>query len=147
MHIMNRIPSALTSLAVTALAMLAVGCAGTLEEQKRIAYSAGFKVINPVKPDQVALLPTLPKDKVTPITYQGKTYYVLPDAENNQAFVGGPIEFRAYQKLCLEKEISDNNLAAAQMNQMAAMNWGAWGGWGAVAPYGPHGRVGRYGLR
>ena len=29
-----------------------------------------------------------------------------------------------------QKQISDDNLAAAQMNQMSAMNWGAWGGWG-----------------
>ena len=34
----------------------------------------------------------------------------------------------------LAKQISNNNLAAAQMNQMSSMNWGMWGGWGAWGP-------------
>ena len=143
---MKQIRTALKSTAPVALAMVLVSCASELQEHKRIAFSAGFKVINPVKPDQVALLPTLPKDQVTPITYHGKTYFILPDAENNQAFVGGLTEFRSYQ-LLMAKEAREAKAEAAQMDQMAAynqMNWGAWGGWSAVGAY-P--RVGRYGLR
>lgn len=111
-------------------AALAAGCAGNFKEEENLAVAAGFRVITPVKPDQVALLPTLPKGKVTQVSHEGKTYYVLPDLENNQAYVGGPAEYQAYRQLRLAKQISDDNLAAAQMNQMAAMNWGAWGGWG-----------------
>jgi hypothetical protein len=131
---------------IAAFAMLIVGCAAShLEEQKRLAYSAGFKVINPVKPDQVALLPTLPKDKVTPINYKGKTYYILPDAKNNQAFVGGQIEFRHYQKLCMNEKVNAE-VEAAEMSNAAWVNanWGAWSGWGGVGSYG---RALRYGLR
>lgn len=115
---------------LTALTLLLASCASELKEKQDMAAAAGFKVITPTKPEHVAMLPTLPKDKVSQITWQGKVYYVLPDAEHNQAWVGGPKQFEAYQHLRIAKQISDQNVQAAQMNQMAAMNWGAWGGWG-----------------
>ena len=59
----------------------------------------------------------------------------LADAPNNQAYVGGPNEYQVYQQMRVAKQISDNNLAAAQMNQMNAMNWGMWGGWGGVGGF------------
>lgn len=127
---MKQIQITFKAIAAVVFTVLAVSCASALKEKENLAIAAGFKVITPVKPDQVALLPTLPKDKVTQISYHGKTYYVLPDVKNNQAYVGGPAEYQAYQQLRIEKQISNDNLQAAQMNQMAAMNWGAWGGWG-----------------
>ena len=141
----QHIRTAFKSLTVIAFAALAASCASELKEKENLAVAAGFKVITPVKPDQVALLPTLPKDKVTQVNYQGKTYYVLPDLKNNQAYVGGPTEYQAYRQLRLAKQISDDNLAAAQMNQMSSMNWGAWGGWGGYGGAG-WGRMG-YGYR
>ncbi|MEI6280004.1 MAG: hypothetical protein WCQ16_11585 [Verrucomicrobiae bacterium] len=126
------------------LLAVAVGCATELKSKENMAVAAGFQVISPVKPDQVALLPTLPKDKVTRITYHGKTYYVLPDVKKNQAYVGGAKEYQAYQQLRLAKQISNQNLEAAQMNQMASQNWGEWGGWGGYggAGWGGMGVVG-----
>jgi hypothetical protein len=145
----NQIPmkTRLQILAVIAISLLTVGCASAIKEKQNLAIAAGFKAITPVKPEHIELLPKLPKNTMSQISYQGKAYYVLPDVENNQAFVGGPAEYQAYQKLSLQKQISDANLQAAQMNQMAAMNsmnWSAWGGWGAVGPMGyPY----RYGYR
>jgi hypothetical protein len=118
------------TLASIALLAFAVGCASDLEQKENLAVAAGFKVITPTKPDQQAILAKLPPDKVTQVNYKGKTYYVLPDAAHNQAYVGGPKQYQSYQQLRLAKNISDQNLAAAQMNQDASMNWGAWGGWG-----------------
>lgn len=132
---MKPIQATLNSVAAVAFIALALGCAADLKNKENLAAAAGFKVITPVKPDQVALLPTLPKDKVTPITYEGKLYYVLPDAKNNQAWVGGPAEFETYKRLRQAQQISNENLAAAQMNQMNTMNWGAWGGWGGMGVY------------
>jgi hypothetical protein len=128
---MKHIWNPMKYLAIIALAVLAVSCAD-LKNKENLAVAAGFKVITPVKPDQQALLPTLPADKVTRITYEGKTYYVLPDVKNNVAYVGGPAEYQAYQKLRLDQQMSNDNLEAAQMNQSASMNWGAWGGWGRI---------------
>jgi hypothetical protein len=136
---MKPIHASLKIVAMLALVILGAGCASEFQDKKDLAIAAGFKVITPVQPDHVALLPTLPKGQITPIKHDGKPYYILPDAENNQAYVGGPAEYQAYEKLRIAKKISEDNLAAAQMNQMAAMNWGAWGGWGTMGypyPYG-----------
>lgn len=127
---MKQIVTTIKTLSVLALLALAVGCASDMHEKENAAIAAGFKIITPTKPDQVALLPTLPKDKVTEVNYHGKTYYVLPDAKNNQAYVGGPQQLQAYKALRAQQKIANDNLMAAQMNQAASMNWGAWGGWG-----------------
>lgn len=130
----------ISSIAALALAIMAVGCASDLQDKQNAALSAGFKVITPSKPDQVALLPTLPADKVTRITYQGKIYFVLPDVKNNQAYVGGPTQYENYRQIRAQQQITEQNQEAAQLNEVAAMtNWGAWGGWGMVGPMGGYG--------
>lgn len=144
---MTQIHRAFKILASITCAALAVSCAtDDLKDQKNLAAAAGFKVITPVKPDQVALLPTLPKDHVTKISYHGKTYYILPDAENHKAYVGGPAEYQTYDQLRLQKQLNDAENQAEQLDHMETlnqMNWGAWGGWGGYgwsgmgAPIGP----------
>jgi len=124
-------------LSAVALLCLATGCAGDLKQKENTAAAAGFKIITPAKPDQVALLKTLPKGKVTRTTYQGKTLYVLPDAKNNRAYVGGPAQYQSYAHMREVQKITTENLEAAEMNQMAVdQDWGNWGGWGAVGPVG-----------
>lgn len=126
----------LRTITVIALVILAAGCAGDLQEKENLAVASGFKTITPTNANQAALLTSLPANQVTRITHQGKTYYVLPDAKNNQAFVGGPKQYQAYQQLRLARQISNENLEAAEMNQATAMDWGGWGGWGAWGGYG-----------
>ena len=127
---MKQIQNAFKYLAAIAFAVLAVGCAADLQSKENLALADGFKEITPTGPDQRALVKKLPKDKVTRINYGGKTYYVLPDVKANQAYVGGPKQYKSYQQLRLAKQLSNDNLEAAQMNEMASENWGAWGGWG-----------------
>ncbi|CAN5905866.1 hypothetical protein BH11VER1_BH11VER1_07340 [soil metagenome] len=132
---MKQIPGTVKILAALAFTALTVSCATHMEAQQDLAVTAGFKVITPVKPDQVALLPTLPKDHVTRINYRGKTYYVLPDLENNKAYVGGPAEYERYDQIRLAKQIDAAHAESKQMDQMETynqMNWGAWGGWGGA---------------
>ena len=107
--------------------LLAVGCATESQNKQNLAIAAGFKVITPTGPDQISLLQTLPVDKVTPVNYRGKSYYVLPDAKNNQAYVGRAAEYQAYQQLRLAQHLSNQNLQAAQMNQAASMGFGTLG--------------------
>jgi len=133
---MKYILNAFRSIAAVVLLALAVGCASHIEHKQNMAVAAGFKVITPTRPDQQAILARLPADKVTPVRYHGKLYYVLPDLPNNQAYVGGPRQYQAYQQLRLQEHISNQNLMAAQMNESASMNWGAWGGWGMWGPGG-----------
>ena len=114
-----------------ALLALTVGCAGTQTQSKEnLLIAAGFKVIVPRTAAQQQKLQALPADKVTLVQKDGKTYYVFPDAANNQAYVGDPAQYQAYKQLRLANKLANENLEAAEMNQEASMDLGAWGGWG-----------------
>ena len=127
---MKQILTTMKFLTVIALGVFAVSCTTESENKQNLAVAAGFKIITPKNAEQQNILNQLPADKVTQITYQGHTLYVLPDAKNNQAYVGRAAEYQAYQQLRLAQHLSNENLQAAQMNQMSSMNnWGAWGGW------------------
>ncbi len=131
--ILNQLRYFLTTIA---LAVLAVGCAsGNLLDRENVAAAAGFKVITPSKPDQEALLRKLPADKVTQITHGGKPYYILPDLKNNQAYVGGPKQYQAYQALRrtqLENSKNYKGPPDVHMIEIHTMTWSEWGGWSAV---------------
>jgi hypothetical protein len=136
-------------LVVALVAILAVGCASNnLLDKENAATGAGFKIITPAKPEQLALLQKLPPDKVTPITYGGKVYYILPDLANNRAYVGGPRQYQAYKQFRQKQQMNSENYLAppdsVQMVEVNAMNWGEWGGWGPVGPDGFLGGPGWY---
>ena len=111
------------------LLAFAAGCATTSAPSENLLAAAGFQQRTADTPKKQQLLNSLPKNQLTLITWQGKNYYVQPDSTNpNVAWVGSPAEFQAYQQLRLAKQLSNDNLMAAQMNQAAMMNWGgAWG--------------------
>jgi hypothetical protein len=122
----------LKSLAAMLLVVLTAGCATTNNNPNKesLLMGAGFKIITPSKPEQRALLTSLPPDKVTPIMYHGKKYYVLRDVANNRAYVGGPQEYQAYRASRADQNLSNEDLEAAQWNQMS--NMADWSGWTAA---------------
>ena len=119
-----------------ALLALAVGCTSTQTQNKEnLLIAAGFKVIVPTTAAHKQKLLALPAGKVTLVQRGGKTYYVFPDAANNQAYVGGPKQYQAYKQLRLANKLANENLEAAEMNQDASMDWGSWGGVGGMGCY------------
>ena len=129
---MKHILTAFNLIGAFALLGLAASCSSTQTQSKEnLLIAAGFKLIVPHTAAQQQKLQALPADKVTLIQKDGKTYYVFPDAANNQAYVGGPKQYQAYRQLRLANKLANENLEAAEMNQDASMNWGTWGGWGA----------------
>jgi hypothetical protein len=111
-----------------ALLALATGCATTTTTSTTDMLSAaGFKLVTADTPKKQELLKSLPTGQLSLITWKGKSFYVQPDVPNNRAYVGTPTEYQAYQQLRLAKQMSNDNLMAAQMNQDAMNNWGAWG--------------------
>ena len=118
-----RIISAVALLALTA------GCATTSSttQTTEMLTAAGFKLLTADTPKKQDVLNTLPKGQLSLVTYKAKTFYVQPAAASNQAYVGTPKEYQTYQQLRLAKQMSNDNLMAAQMNQDAMMRWGAWG--------------------
>jgi hypothetical protein len=111
-----------------ALLVVATSCATSSTTQTTdMLTAAGFKVVTADTPKKQELLNTLPKGQLSLITWKGKTFYVQPAAAPNQAYVGTPTEYQSYQQLRLAKQLSNDNLLAAQMNQEAMDSWGAWG--------------------
>ena|SRR5436190_19947765 len=111
------------------LLALAAGCATTTTTSHTdMLTAAGFRLMAADTPKKQELLATLPKGQLSVVTWKGKTFYVQPADAANQAYVGTPKEYQAYQQLRVAKQISNDNLMAAQMNQDAMTGWGnAWG--------------------
>ena len=129
----KQIPVLLNAVSILAVLTFAVSCASTqtaVENKESMLVAAGFKVITPKNATQQQKLQNLPPGKIAMIQKSGKTFYVYPDAAHNQAYVGGPQEYQAYQQARLNNKLAQENLETAEMYQDANMNWGAWGGWG-----------------
>ena len=135
---MKPIQTVFKFIAVLALVVLAAGCASNgnnLLDRENVAVAAGFKVITPTKPEQLARLQKLPVDKVTQVIVAGKTYYILPDLKNNRAYVGGPKQYRIYQQDRRIQQQNSENAGSPPLNvqvvEVNDMGWGEWDGWGA----------------
>jgi hypothetical protein len=129
---MKQIQTSFKMISVLALLALTVGCATTTSTQdtESMLVASGFKAVTPKTTAQQQKLQKLPPGKVAMINKAGKTYYIFPDAADNQAYVGGPKQYQAYQQLRLQNKLAEQNLETAEMYQDPMMGWGAWGGWG-----------------
>ena len=122
---MKQIRVSFKMISVIALLALTVGCATTQSSTQRkesMLVASGFKTVTPKTPAQQQKLQKLPPGKIAMINKAGKTYYVFPDVAHNQAYVGGPKEYQAYQQLRAANNIANENLETAEMYQDAAMN-------------------------
>ena len=127
--------AAMTVLCAGVVAATLVGCAS--EEAKsteQMLAAAGFQVKFADTPEKLANLEQLTQRKLVVHPYGDDSQrWVYADAAGCKCVYAG--DERAYQRY--EKEVVEQNIAnqeemAAEMNQDAAMDWGAWG-WG----YGP----------
>jgi hypothetical protein len=126
--------------------VLSVCCASTqtgTQNRESMLVASGFKTITPKTAAQKQKLQNLPPGKVTMVQKAGKTYYIFPDPVHNQAYVGGPKQYRNYQQLRADNKLAKENLESAEMYQDAEMQWSLWGGWGAgFGSFGPMGGPG-----
>ena len=123
---MKQIRTSFNRVGVIAVLALMIGCT-TTSNNADLLSAAGFRRFPADTPQKQQLLNTLTPGRLTLITWKGKQFYVQPDVANNLAFVGTPAEYQTYQQLRLARQLSNDNLMAAQMNQNAMMGWGAWG--------------------
>lgn len=107
------------------------GCASMESgNTEQLLSAAGFRSRTPTTPKQQEIFAAMQPFKMERRTVNGKVLYTFADPKRNLVFIGGEAEYQRYTKLGLQQQISMNNLAAAQMNQVAAMNMNAWGPWG-----------------
>jgi hypothetical protein len=130
MHAILRRFAFINAIALIALCAVCSSMQTQTQSKENLLIAAGFQVIVPKTAAQQQKLQTLPADKVTLIQLRGKTYYAFPDAPHNQAYVGGLTQYQAYRQLRLAKQLSNENLEAAEMKQEASIDWGGWGGVG-----------------
>lgn len=108
------------------------GCA-TEEAHKKesLLSAAGFRSMTPTTSQQQTVYQSLPANKVQRLEHNGKVTYAFADKKAGIVYVGGESEYQRYKQLGQQQKLADEQLEAAQMNQDAAMNWGAWGpgGW------------------
>lgn len=57
---------------------------------------------------------------------EGTNYFVFPDAKSQVLYVGHDAQYQEYEKLRLQKQMADEQVEAADVNQA---NWGMWGSW------------------
>ena len=110
-----------------AVLALAVGCAANTQSTENLLSAAGFRTIVANTPQRQQHLKTLPANKVVLVQRNGKNYYVYADPAHNQIYVGNPSQYQQYQQLRLARNLAQDQLATAELNQQAAMNWDMWG--------------------
>ena len=115
-----------TLLTIGALLAVAIGCT-TTKDRENMLSAAGFKMVPANTPEREAHLKSLPADKITPVQREGSTYYTFPDPKNNVLYVGQEAQYQKYRQLRYQKQLADEQMETAQMNENA---WGAWGAWG-----------------
>lgn len=103
------------------------GCESVTEEREHTLAAAGFRTIAPATKRQRLQLLSLPADRITPLRHGSQTVFIFPDPERNLLFVGRDTDFQRYRQLCLEQDIAEEDLAAAQF--WSESGWGEWGSW------------------
>ena len=86
----------------TVAAILGLLCADpalATPNAESLLLSAGFKAKVATTVKQRQELKTLPEGRVSPVTENGKKFYVYPAASRNQLYVGKEPEYQAYRKL------------------------------------------------
>ena len=121
-----------------ALLIMASGCATTETAQTDLLTAAGFKLLAADTPAKQELLKSLPAEHLSLVKWKGKTFYVQPDVANNRAYVGTTVEFHAYEKLRLERQLQNERLLAEEMDYSSMGRWNAWGPSFYGGFYGPY---------
>ena len=112
-------------LTIGVLVALAIGCSSTSSRENMLT-AAGFRMVPADTPERQAHLNSLPSGRITEVQRDGVLYYTYPDRKNNMLYVGQQAQYDEYRKLRLQKQMADEQLNAAAMNDSA---WGAWGPW------------------
>ena len=81
---------------VVAAVLIAALTAEGATQAENLLVSAGFQAQAAKTVSQRQELERLPKGKVSEVTQNGKTFYVYPDAQRNQLYVGDDAQYQIY---------------------------------------------------
>ena len=125
----SRTSNIVVFVATLAGTILLAGCAGMgSSNTESLLTAAGFRARTPQTPKQQQIYAALPPYQVQRATVNGKVFYVYKDEKSGVAYVGREQEYQNYQQLAIQQQIAQNQIAAAEMEQQAALDW--YGGFG-----------------
>lgn len=101
--------------------------------------AAGFRSKSPMSAQQQVNVAALPPYELQRQDLNGRVIFAFKDERAGVVYMGDESNYQRYQELAFQQRIANQQLAAAQLNQSAAMNWGFWGTpgyWGYWSPPG-----------
>lgn len=103
-----------------------------VENKEDLLSAAGFTARPANTPERAAMLKTLPPNKFVRRAHGDGFVYIFADPlVCNCLYIGDQAAYGRYRQEVLQRQIANEQMMAAQMNEDAAWNWGAWGpGWG-----------------
>ena len=113
------------------IAVTLVNCASQeAKSTEQLLAAADFQVRYADTPQKLAKLETLTQRKLVAHRSDGGVRYVYADAAGCKCvYAGDEQAYQQYQKMAVQEKVADQQEMAAEMNQDAAMDWGAWGPW------------------
>lgn len=119
-------------IAVVAAVGLMSGCALIRKQEAQDTEStlaaAGFGVKPADTPEKLAKLQAMPARKIVTRTKDGQLVYLYADPEYCKClYFGNQAQYDQFRRLAIQKEIAQEQMEAAEMNENAAMDWGLWG--------------------
>jgi len=105
------------------------GCASLGAPQTESTLSAAnFTMKLADTPAKLAKLKALPQNRLVALNRNGKTYFVYADAVGCQCvYIGNQAAYQQYQQMRVAQNLAAEQVAAAEMNQEAMMDWDAFG--------------------
>lgn len=121
-------------LSVFALGLLVAGCESPQQKvanKEDLLAAAGFTMRPADTAQRQAQLATLPPNHFVHQDRAGRVVYLYADPlDCNCLYIGDEAAYGRYRQEVLQRNIANQQMIAAEMNQQAAWNWGAWGpGW------------------
>ena len=114
--------------------ILLAGCAA-IEKQdaidtERLLAAAGFKMQFADTAEQTDQLKNTAQRTLVPKRRGDNVYYIYADAlACHCLYVGNEQAYQRYQQLALKKQIANQEVMAAEMNEDNALDWDSWGVW------------------
>jgi hypothetical protein len=123
------------ALASGIVVLLGAGCETERDRVVRteqMLAAAGFHMEPATTPEREAQLMALPPHRLLaqPLQVAGTatTGYVYADPDGCHClYIGDEAAYQRFQRLALEKQLADEHLRAAMLEENAAFNWSLWG--------------------
>ena len=121
-------------LLVLTTAVTVGGCATVRRHEAKdtgdMLVAAGFRPKPADTPERERHLRAMQPLKLVSDSKDGKLVYRYADPYSCDClYVGDEQAYTEYKRLALQKRIADDQLAAAEAEENASMDWGLWGPW------------------